>query len=419
MKNKILKGLVLAGLVLSLGACNKTNDDTIEYTLKVYDLDNKLLAEDKIKEKNDTTLYESLIKNTAIDVKISDSSFGHYIDAINNSISDPNYSLMIYENNTLSSVGVDYLKLNAGDEIVIKNECWNDKLDETDVLVDKVIYNYAKNLLQGFVKEDSTYKNSTFWNYILVDIAKKNGYDSNIFKLDVKPQLKDSLVVEEEMDIADWGKLYFKAKAFENDIDSFKTKYSDFMTKYTNFIENIQTDYSANYAEYSLPFSIAMAKTLNVTSANLEELVNTTYRPSTFYGTDALMWQLTALAAFDKVSKEDLNDITIAVEKSDVYDENWNVVGQQTNSISTALKLLPFAALGENVRAKEDANGKDLIELLFEEFYDANTGYLKINGDASFIVEDYIKSVNIAQIYVSLMAYKITRDLNKKVNIFA
>ena len=39
MKNKILKGLALAGLVLSLGACNKTNDDTIEYTLKVYDLD--------------------------------------------------------------------------------------------------------------------------------------------------------------------------------------------------------------------------------------------------------------------------------------------------------------------------------------------------------------------------------------------
>ncbi len=417
MKNKILKGLALASLLLSLAACNKTNDDTIEYTLKVYDLDNKLLVEDKIKEKNDTTLYESLIKNTAIDVKISDSSFGHYIDAINNSISDPNYSLMIYENNKLSDSGVDYLKLNAGDEIVIKNECWNDKLDETDVLVDKVIYNYAKKLLQGFVQEDSTYKDSDYWNYILVDIAKKNGYDSNIFKLDVKPQLKDSLVVEEEMKIADWGKLYFKAKAFENDIDSFKTKYSDFMTKYTNFIENIQTDYSA--AEYSLPFSIAMAKTLNVTSANLEELVNTTYRCSTDWGTDALMWQLTALAAFDKVSKEDLNDITIAVEKSDVYDENWNVVGQQTNSISTALKLLPFAALGENVRAKEDANGKDLIELLFEEFYDQASGYLKINGDTSFIVEDYIKSVNIAQIYVSLMAYKITRDLNKKVNIFA
>ena len=421
MKNKILKGLALTGLLLSLAACDKKEEpkkeEKITYTLKVYDLDGEELVNKQIEETNNTSLYNSL--NTNVTLKASDSSYGHYLVSINNSIVDPNYGLMIYENNQLSNVGCDEVKVNDNDVIVIKNECWNDKLDETDVLVDKVIYNYAKNLLQGFVKEDSTYKNSTFWNYILVDIARKNGYDSNLFRLDVNPQLKDSLVVEDEMDIADWGKLYFKAKAFENDIDSFKTKYSDFMTKYTEFIENIQTDYSANYAEYSLPFSITMAKTLNVTSANLEELVNTTYRPSTFYGTDALMWQLTALAAFDKVSKEDLNDIEIVVERTDVYDENWNLVGQQTNSISTALKLLPFAALGENVRAKEDTNGKDLIELLFEEFYDQASGYLKINGDTSFIVEDYIKSVNIAQIYVSLMAYKITRDLNKKVNIFA
>ena len=415
MKNKILKGLALAGLVLSLGACNKTNDDTIEYTLKVYDLDNKLLVEDKIKEKNDTTLYDSLIKNTAIDVKISDSSFGHYIDAINNSISDPNYSLMIYENNTLSNSGVDYLKLNAGDEIVIKNECWNTiksgygTFDDTDVLVDKIIYQYSRNALHSFISKDETYNSSNYWNYMLINIANDNLYDSNIFNAKdyASKALKDSLVIDDNMTIDRWGKYYYTAKALGVSLDTFKPKYAE-------FINGIQTDYSA--AEYSLPFGITMAKTLNITSANLEELVNTTYRCSTDWGIDALMWQLTALSAFDKVTKEDLNTISISLEKSAIYDINYNVIGEHTNAISTALKLLPFAALGENPRTKKNSSNKDLVELLIEEFYDSKTGYFKLYGDDEKASDD---NIFINQIYVSLMAYKITRDLNKKVNIFA
>ena len=411
MKNKILKGIAFAGLVLSLGACNKTNDDTIKYTLKVYDLDNEVLLDEKIEEKNDTSLYESLVKNTSFNVKASDSSFGHYIESISNSIIDPNYALMIYENNQLSNAGVDYIKLNDGDEITIKNECWSNQLDETDILVDKIMYKYSKYALHYFTGRDETYKNSNYWNYMLINIACDNSYDSHIFNAKdyTRSNLKDALVIDDNMDIADWGKYYHMAKALGVSLDTFKTKY-------TEFINNVQTDYSANYAEYSLPFGITMAKTLNITSANLEELVNTTYRCSTDWGTDSLMWQLTALAAFDKIDKDELDNITISIEKSDIYDSNFTVVGQHTNAISTALKLLPFAALGENPRAKKNADNKDLVELLIEDFYDAKTGYLKIYGDDE---ESDIDNININQIYASLMAYKISRDLDKKVNLFA
>ena len=408
MKNKILKGLALAGLVLSLGACDKT--DEIKYSLKVYDLDNELLVDEKIKEKNDTSLYESLSKNESLNLKASDGSYGHYIESIKYSIIDPNYALMVYENNTLSNVGVDEIKVNNGDEIVIKNECWNTKLDETDLLVDKIMYKYAKYTLHYFTGKDETYKNSNYWNYMLINIANDNSYDSHLFNAKdyTRSNLKDALVID-NMDIADWGKYYHMAKALGVSLDTFKPKYAE-------FINSVQTDYSANYAEYSLPFGITMAKTLNITSANLEELVNTTYRCSTFYGTDALMWQLTSLAAFDKIDKAELDNIAISIEKSDIYDSNYSVIGQQTNAISTALKLLPFAALGENPRTKKNDDNKDLVELLIEEFYDTETGYFKIYGDDE---TSDSANININQIYASLMAYKISRDKNKKVNLFA
>ena len=414
MKNKILKSLALVGLALSITACdNKTNNKVekdIEYTLNVYDLDNHILVKGKLKDKDNTSLYQSLVNNN-IKLQASDSNYGHYVESICDSIIDPNYALMVYENGKLSDVGVDDVKVNDGDEITIKNECWNTKLDETDKLVDRIIYHYSRDALDNLIYKDTTYKGSNYWSYMMVNIAKDNSYNFYPFNAKdyVKSDLINSLVIDDNMDIADWGKYYYTAKAVDANLDTFKTKYQE-------FINNIQTDYSANYAEYSLPFAIVMAKTLNITSANLEELVNTTYRPSTFYGTDALMWQLTALAAFDKVDKSELNNITIAVEKSDIYDENYNVIGQQKNAISTALKLLPFAALGENVRAKKNTDNKDLIELLIEEFYDEGNGFIKIYGDQENADPD---NININQIYASLMAYKISRDKNKKVNLFA
>ena len=420
MKNKVFKGLALLGLVLAFSSCDKKEEvKNISYNLKVVDLDGEELINKKIEAKDNSSLYLSLNEKT--NLKASESEYGHFLVSINNSIVDPNYSLMIYENNKLANVGADEILVNEGDEILIRNECWNTissgygTFDDNDIIVDKLIYHYIKTELKNLFKNDTTYKGSNYWSYILVDLAKNNGYDQNYFNLnDVKEELKSSLGLDDNMDIADWGKFYFTAKAFEKDIDSFKTKYSSFISAYQSFINDIQTDYSANYAEYSLPFAIPMAKALNVTSNNLEELVNTTYRASTFYGTDALMWELVALQAFDKIEKSELNDIEIKVELSDIYDSNYNVIGQQTNSISTALKLLPFVALGENPRGKKNADNKDLIDLIIEEFYDSKANALKLHGD-----DEYEFTLNLNQVYASLMAYKVFRDKKKAVNIFA
>ena len=141
------------------------------------------------------------------------------------------------------------------------------------------------------------------------------------------------------------------------------------------------------------------AKKLGLTSDKLNGLINTDYLAATTWGIDGIAWQTTSLQLFDKYNTDILTNFPAA---------------DYGNGASTALALLPYAALNENVRdSKYEQNGSDLIEILIDNYYDEELCLLKYSKN------DTAVNMSTNQIYAAIMAYKAQRDYNKAANIFA
>ena len=446
MKKKLIIGALSLFLGLSLASCDKKE---VELNNKIYSIteenekikaDNEKLSKENEELISDISKYENgeyftikyvdylgkaSSKTYLVDdydnvldalkadnnVEVKESQYGSYINRINNSFVDNNWSIMIYENYDLASSGIDDLEINAGDVFEFKHECWNTissgygTMDETDILVDKIIYSYAKNQMKGYLSKTASYTaeagwdNSAFgaadyWSFIFNDFMIENNYDKNVFNVkDVPTNLKSDL---EAFDVtklsgAQFGKYYFAAKGLGVDLNG------NFKTSYQNYLNNLPETYDV-YKEYEYPFTLGISKKLNVTSTNFNSLINTTYRASTEFGIDGLSWQLASLSQFKDLAKAELS----AFEAKDYG-----------NAISTSLAILPYAALGENPRSEEyKKNGKDLIEILIENYYDSENKIIKYNKEESI-------NTNTPQIYTYLAAYKVARDSGKKVSIFA
>lgn len=395
---------------------SSTEEKDINYTLKVYDLDGTELLNKSLKTKKKDSLFVDLNRESTLDADASD--LGHYINSINNSIIDQNYFLAIYQNGKMTSTGIDGVVLADGDEIVIRNECWA-QFDETDKLVDKAFYQYIKNYLIEDIKDDSVqdlwtdadHCFSNYWTYVALGVLKDNGYN-----IDIKSENTALYNAIKDFDLTKltktaYGKYYYYAKAFGVNLDSFKTQYE-------SFIENsLETEYTPGYSqEYSIPFEIAPAKSLNITSDKITALVNTDYVPPfttewsgvTYSNYDGYNWFQTINLLFGK----EKNETTLtAISQLDYSNETPTTV---------ALSIATFAASNENVRKSEyEQNEKDLVELLLES-YDSNLGLIKV-----FSTDEGI-NYSTNQIYASLFAYKFQRDSTvkyipdpKAVNIFA
>ena len=86
------------------------------------------------------------------------------------------------------------------------------------------------------------------------------------------------------------------------------------------------------------------------------------------------------------------------------------------NGTSSALVLSAFASLGLNPRDSKyevQVNGesKDILENLIDTYYDEKLGLVK------YATTDEGTNFSTNQIYAGIMAYKVSRDLNKAVNI--
>lgn len=425
---KKIKVLSLAGLsLLALTGCNgevkstsstatetsttSTLEQEINYTVKVYDIDGELLFDKALKTKDKTSLFLDLNKETTMVAEAGD--FGHFVSSINNSIVDNNYALMLYENGTLSSVGIDDIALDEGDEIVIKNECWNERFDDTEKLLDKAIYKYVKKYLIEDIADDdleslnkpseyngvvSYTKFSNYWTYLCVGLLKDNGYN-----IDIKNKNTTIYNAIKNYDLTtlsdtDYGKYYYYAKAFDINLDSFKAKYSDFI------VDDLPTTY--DYGEYSIPFEIAPAKKLNITSDKITTLINTTYTPDTSWGYDGYNWMYIANVLHGK--EKNLTYLS-EIANATYYD----ITGM-------ALSIASFAASNVDVRGTTyKKNNKDLVETILES-YDNTLGLIK------YLESDTSINYSTNQIYSSLIAYKYQRDSRlsyvsnpKAVNIFA
>ena len=367
------------------------------FIIKVYDIDGEELGNKTLttSEETYTTVWGAL--QAEFDVVSYDSTYGPSISSINGSIVDSNWYLAIYENGELASTGVAGLELNDGDVFEFKSECWNTKesgygaLDSYDVLVDKIIYSYAKGNMQQALTAVESYNGSEFWTFMTMSMMANAGYDSNLFGTkNVNPLVSESIEAVTDFSSfsgAQWGKYYYTARALNMNLDAFKTAYENHIN------ETIVNEY-AEYGEYTLPFEMSPAKALNFTSSRLSALVNTEYHAGTSFGIDGFAWQVTSLQLWEKYTEEVLQEFPLE---------------DQGNGTSCALELLVYAAFNKPVRGETS----DLIKTIIDTYYDETLGLVK-NATT-----DTEAAYSTNQIYAGLMAYKVCRDKAQAVNIFA
>lgn len=394
------KSIILLQCLLLLTACQNpvesSNSNSIEsaptYQIKVFDLDGEELGSKTININEQSSVFNDLINNFAVDYTVSD--YGPYLSSVNGSIIDANYFLAIYENGTSAATGVDGLVADENDVFEFKVECWNTvssgygTMDEYDLLVDKVIYGYMKTL---DLSSSTTFADGTFWDLMTINLGKNNYYDANLFNFDsVSEGVKEELTSYDINTLTDANlyKYYMYSKVLDKDLSALKT--------YANsYVETL----SDTYSDYVTPFIIAASYGLGIESEKINTLVNAPISTNFAWGPDIPVWQYTTSSLYNEnVDKATLNK---CVETLDYG-----------NSCSNALVLQAFAAANENIRdSKYEVNGKDLIEVLFDNYYNADKNIL-----------EYTKGVentySTNQTIVSLMAYKVYRDTQKAVNIY-
>lgn len=379
---------------------NSLEEELAKFTfeIKVIDIDGVNLGSKKIPYRKYSNLWDALDDNFNVVASIGD--YGHYISSINGSIVDNNYYVAIYENNEFASTGVDSIIPDAGDVFEFRVECWNTLssgygvLDKYDVLVDKTIYHYIKTRLKEVVEGATTYTN-VLWEamtiYLMSEARDSNGYnvyDSNLFKFSFSDTLKSDfgLIDVTSLSGANIGKYFYTARLLNNDLTNYKTMYTSYLSTVTS------------YNEYVSPFTLSPAYSLNLSSSIDNNVKNTTYRAATTWGTDGIAWQLTAMSLHTSLAESEL--LVLPTDN-------------EGNATSAALRLLPYAAFNKNIRTVKNSDNKDLIEIIFDNYYDSELNIVKYNVSTN----DYNFSSN--QVYASLIAYKVQRDTRKVANLFA
>lgn len=369
----------------------------MSFSVTVYDIDGENLGEENFKVNKEANFFETM--KTKFDVTYTNDTYGVFISSINGSIVDNNYYMAIYENGEMAATGVDGLVIDNNDKFEFKVECWNTiesgygTFDLYDVLVDKIVYSYAKNYMPEILASVKDFNGSSHWDMLYLNMMIKNGYDNKIFNNSyLSDELKNSLNVNlNDLNGVSLGKYYYTARLFDIDLTAFKEVYQ-------NVINN---DLGA-YNEWSTPFITSPAKSLNITSSKLDEVLSTDYLAGLEWGPDGRSYQICNLALFDKASEEMLSDLTETVEFG--------------NGTSSALVLSAFASLGLNPRdskyeAQVNGESKDILENLIDTYYDEELGLVK------YATTDEGTNFSTNQIYAGIMAYKVARDLNKAVNI--
>lgn len=409
MKKFLSLILVLVLCLFGVVGCNKKEEPKPEpdpeptpttylnYTIKVVDIDGEELANKNYSTETYQTVKEALVGD--LNCVGYDSQYGYSVTSIAGSIVDANWYLALYENNGYAETGVDGLVIDEGDVFEFKAECWNTTasgygtMDETDVLVDKIIYSYMKSYVKEMLEKSNDYSSGDYWTMMALSLMESNGYDANLFdasKLTTQAY-KDSLNVTDFSSVngANWGKYYYGAKALKKDLSAFKEAYKTYMEGLAD---------TTTYSEYATPFYLSPAKALNVENANVTKLANTDYVAGTEWGLDGWNWQMTNLSLWKTYTLEQLTNTKAE---------------DQGNGTSTALMLLPLAANNINARTIKNAEEKDLVQILIETYYDETLNLVKWSKADTGV------NYSTNQIYASLMAYKAQRDLGKAVNLFA
>ena len=240
------------------------------------------------------------------------------------------------------------------------------------------------------LSNSTSFTDSSFWDLMTIEVGKNNFYDSSLFNYDtiseaVKTELESFDVTT--LSNANLYKYYLYSKALGKDLSSLTT----FANSYVETLED-------TYSDFVSPFVVAASYGLNIQSEKIENLTKVAISNNYTWGPDAPVWQYCTSMLYNK--DVDRSTLLSCVDTLDYG-----------NSCSNSLVLQAFAASNENIRdSKYEKDGKDLIEVLFDNYYNVDTNTL-----------DYTKGVantySTNQVIVSLMAYKVKEKFNSNIAV--
>lgn len=419
-KSKLLLSTLLLGGLFLVGCSNSTPstsssssepsssssvEKTINYSVKVVDLDGEVVFEKNLTTKNKNSLFLDLNREATVVADASD--LGHYIYSINGTISDPNYYLALYENDTYSLVGVDEVTIDEGDKFTFKSECFNlegngygGTMTATDLKVDKIIYSSYKKLKE-------VYKDMTYVPYDLLfaySKLEKLGYDvdsKKIFPDAVKSNYDN--VSFTNMSIGDTFKTAISLYALEKDLTGVK-----------EYISSSSFDLTEAFVETSAVYLDDVMSLLGVQASNYADYTTLLSNLTLDVNETSCMY-VSAMKRLDNYNFDNFVTGIKSALTSNGFSYTMNFGGVDytaCNASSTSQAILALTTLGKNLKSEEFKVGQEtLIDVLLK-YYDEEKGlFFDSEGDT------YNLSYAEPQSLAALISYKIFNDKGS-VNIY-
>lgn len=390
---------------ISLAELNEIDDiskisDNKDVIVKTYDIDDELKSVYKISLESSETIFDKFV--SLADVEYKNESWGPYIQSIDGTIKDDKYYLSLFVNDQYANYGIGDIDqdLKDGDVITFKydfNSYSNPGYDETDIQVDKIIYNYYKHAKEYATKVG-------YVDYNLAFAYKK--LQNEGYNVDTKSLYSNSVI----------SKLVNDNDQFSNDNKSFKTALAYYCAGLEgsdgklNIFANRDLDIDGQWNETNLAYSYNVSDVVDYglndyigVCQKLEGLTLSMDETSCMIVTALNQIDSTLCQNFDQTLKPGFT------EKGFSY----TAYGFDTcNCSSTAQAILAFGAIGKNIRNDEyKANGKDMIEALLSYYNEEDGLFYDYEGDT------YNLNYATPQAVSALVSYKLLKA-GKSSNIY-
>lgn len=368
MIKKVYFQVLIIVLMLVMSGCNNKT-----FSLRIYDIGNTLIcSDDKIIINDDENYLQSYLSSYSVE------TLDNKIITINGSVIDSNYELVIYRNSNKVNADLNLITVEENDVIEIKNECINDKFDETDIDIDKTIYSFMRIKYKEMI---SSYK--MFYDYFLasgVINAIEMGLDSRYFNFDTKNEDVKNYLNSINWEESSEGNIL---KGLVTMISMNKEISNDY---FTDLIRNklVKKDFVNQWI-------LVPCYYLNIERGDVSYLLEEVNKDSK----DQELMSIITMSLYDDMPKELLDK---CFENSTIY----GIDSYGVNCASTALFVIACCALGINAReyAIEDV---DVLKSLLS--YYSGDGFIWKQGDTS---NDLMFST--PQAMSALICYKIYRD---------
>lgn len=388
----------------SSSSASLSNTSSINYTLKVIDIDGEELLNRNITTTDKNSLFSYIDDNLTVTYTTGDT--GHYITSLEESVVDPSYFLALYENGQMSSVGVDGIVLDDGDEIVFKNECWNTvetgygTKTATDIKVDQIIYSTYKKMKE--IYKDSTYiPYDLLFGYSALDYLEYYIHSDYIFPDAIKATYNN--VSYDNLTISDTFKTAVALYALDKDLTEIKS-----------YIQQSNFDLTAPFVETSAVYLADIMHTFEVEASNMSAYTNLINNLTLDINETSCMY-ISAMSSIDNYDFTTfVNGIKSALtENGFSYTMDWGYGPYTTcNASSTAQAILALTELGKNLNSNEFKVGNEtLIDILLK-YYNEETGlfYDSANDTNNLAYAE-------PQAIAALISYKILSEKGS-VNIY-